>query len=214
MQHRFNVLVRELRAALLFASTDESRFLLNGVHFEVRPNKAPILVSTDGRRLCVIETEAQQPESALIETDLILSTSFLKPFLTFANSQALTLGIEPHLPKRVLFHLPEAKTVLDHEDGAVIEGNFPNWRQTIPTGEKLPVNEIGFSGEYLADFNKAAKLLDCETPMLRMNLFDKDSTVEIHLVGKPCFYGLLMPIKSTDKPLKQPEFLTLNGHKE
>ncbi len=56
-------------AARLFASTDESRYILNGVLVEVRGSDA-LLVATDGRTMAVIcanfEEPAEGPWTALI----------------------------------------------------------------------------------------------------------------------------------------------------
>lgn len=53
----------ELLAALIFSSDDETRFVLNGVCVEVSPRSLkPTLITTDGRRLAVIESQAEQSE--------------------------------------------------------------------------------------------------------------------------------------------------------
>ena len=82
----FRVQVDELRAMLLFASQDDTRFMLNGIHVEVINGK-PILAATDGRRLAVIESVSDQSEQpAEVDFELTLSASFVKPLCAFAKS--------------------------------------------------------------------------------------------------------------------------------
>ena len=57
---KFFVRVCEIKAALLFASQDESRYVLNGVNIRTRGNLPPVLVATDGCRFCCIESQADQ----------------------------------------------------------------------------------------------------------------------------------------------------------
>jgi len=205
---KFHVLVNEFKAAVLFSSTDESRFVLNSVHFVARPNRQPIMVSTDGRRLAVIETQADNKESNIFdEVAFTVSADFLKPLCAFAGKHSLTLTLEPHLPDRIIFVMPSL--AVDSEKGAIVDcnGGFPNWEQVLPQGEKESVNEIGFNAELMADFAKAAKLLCAESPGLRVNLFSEDSAMEIKIAGKPNFYGVLMPTRSIEAEKWQPEFL-------
>src|SRR6476659_5394294 len=52
-------------------STDETRYVLNGILFSFKDNKLT-LVATDGRRLALVELEVEFPSSQ--ETEIIVST--------------------------------------------------------------------------------------------------------------------------------------------
>jgi hypothetical protein len=203
---RFNVLVGELSAAMLFASEDESRFVLCSVHVRSRGAMPPVITATDGRRLCIIESAAdQEMTDGSFRGEVILSAGFLKPFCAFSKSQAGTLAIELHPPKRAIFHLALGKIVLDCEEGAVIEGVYPNTNQVIPTGDKVPVSQLGLNPQYVTDFAKAAKFLG-KSSVLQMNMFAEDKAIEVRMEGLPNFYGIIMPCK-TDMASSQPEFI-------
>src|SRR5438132_10848852 len=60
-----------LRKTSYAISTDETRYVLNGVLFSFKENKL-ILVATDGRRLAMVDIELEFPRSH--ETDLIIPT--------------------------------------------------------------------------------------------------------------------------------------------
>lgn len=205
----------ELLAAMLFTSADESRLVLSGVLIEAKPNSKPIVIATDGKRLVVIETSAEQSSEELFahEHSLLMRADFLKaitalskafggktyPWICFENSQG---------SKRVQVSLVGPKVFLESEDGALIEGNYPNWKQIIPpdSAKREPVSALGLNAEYVGDFAKAGKILELETPVLQMRLTGADSVCEVRLCGCPHFYGLIMPCHTEDAEF-QPEFL-------
>lgn len=210
---RFSVLVSEIKAAMIFASNDDARYVLTGVHFEGRKKKPPVIVTTDGRRLVVIETEALQEEGARFAgVDFTVRADFLKPLIAFARTQAATLTIEPHLPERVVFEMREAHCVVDVEKGALVEGNFPDWRKVVPSGEKQRVEQLGLNAKFVGDFAAAARALGSEQPCIQMNIFSKDAAVEVNIAGKPNFYGVIMPTRHEEKEEWQPEFLGMEAY--
>lgn len=208
MKNTLHVRIDELMAAMLFSSTDESRYVLNGVHIECKPGAKPILVSTDGRRLSVIETDSSQPEDCPpFEASFVLRTDILKPLCAFAKK--ITLGeiaIELHLPKRVIVHFLGGNSVLDCEDGALVEGDFPKWRACLPVGEKQPVPQVCINAEFIGDFAKASKILGCDAPLLHVHLFTANSAIEVRLANKANFYGIVMPANGEATEF-QPEFV-------
>lgn len=205
---------QELLTALLFASTDESRYVLNGVCLSARRNK-PILVSTDGRRLCVIETTAEQPvESDGDDREIVLRGEFIRAIA--ALSKAVGGKLFPWIEiqnkpgsQRVQVSIVGGKCFLESEEGALIDSDFPNWRQVVPSkrAPREPVSEIGLNTEYVGDYAKAAKILECETPIVQMALVGKESAIEVKLIGRPNFYGLVMQCKLQEGTEYQPEFL-------
>jgi hypothetical protein len=211
LRRNFIVLADELKAAMLFASTDdETRFVLNSLHIEVRVGKAPILVATDGRRLACIESVAEQGDMpAEVDFELTIGSHFLKPLCAFSKSQSAEISFEFHPSERIVANFAGGKCFVDCEEGAVIQQAYPNWRQVLPVGEKTQVPHIGVNAEYVGDFAKAAKLLGCESPIISVNLIGTGAAMEVRIEARPQFYGVLMPARVQEKGEWQPEFIGL-----
>jgi DNA polymerase III sliding clamp (beta) subunit (PCNA family) len=209
MNQKIVVKTREIRAVLPFVSTDDSRFVLNGICFEARKGKPALLIATDGRRLAVIESEG---EPCTEDFEVILKTDYLKPLCAFAK-QFGTFGelieFDYHPSKRIIATTYGDKCVIDSHDGSVVEGKYPAWRQVAPSGEKEPVNHIGVNAELLADFVKSAKALECDSPCLQIHMFTATAAMEVHISERPNFYAVIMPMKIQEEPKWQPEFLGL-----
>ena len=115
-----------LRKTSYAISTDETRYVLNGVLFIFKDNKLT-LVATDGRRLAMVEIELEFPRSH--EVDLIVPTKAvteLQRLLTDDGEIKVNMG-----SGQIAFDLN--KTLLVSK---LIEGNYPNYRQVIPSEAK------------------------------------------------------------------------------
>src|SRR6266536_2076727 len=111
-----------LRKTSYAISTDETRYVLNGVLFSFKDNKLT-LVATDGRRLAMGEIELEFPRSH--EADLIIPTKAvteLQRLLADDGEIKVSMG-----SGQIAFDLN--KTLLVSK---LIEGNYPNYRQVIP----------------------------------------------------------------------------------
>jgi len=111
-----------LRKTSYAISTDETRYVLNGVLFSFKDNKLT-LVATDGRRLAMAEIELEFPRSH--ETDLIIPTKAVtesQRLLTDDGDVKVSMG-----SGQIAFDLN--KTLLVSK---LIEGNYPNYKQVIP----------------------------------------------------------------------------------
>jgi DNA polymerase-3 subunit beta len=115
-----------LRKTSYAISTDETRYVLNGVLFSFKDNKLT-LVATDGRRLAMVEIELEFPRSH--EADLIIPTKAvteLQRLLSDDGEIKVSMG-----SGQIAFDLN--KTLLVSK---LIEGNYPNYRQVIPSEAK------------------------------------------------------------------------------
>ncbi|PYL35846.1 MAG: DNA polymerase III subunit beta, partial [Verrucomicrobia bacterium] len=115
-----------LRKTSYAISTDETRYVLNGVLFSFKDNKLT-LVATDGRRLAMGEIELEFPRSH--EADLIIPTKAvteLQRLLADDGEIKVSMG-----SGQIAFDLN--KTLLVSK---LIEGNYPNYRQVIPSEAK------------------------------------------------------------------------------
>lgn len=126
----FSIRQKDLRDGLkktaYAISTDETRYVLNGVLCSFRDNKLT-LVATDGRRLALVDIELEFPRSH--ETDIIIPTkavSELQRLLTEDGELKLSIG-ENQVAMEVNGTLLVSK---------LIEGNYPNYRQVIPAEAK------------------------------------------------------------------------------
>jgi DNA polymerase-3 subunit beta len=135
-------------------STDESRYVLNGIFFSLKDHKLT-MVATDGRRLALVEEEADVAEKSAGEfiipakavnelNRLLLESGDLE--IKFTDNQA-------------------AFTLKDEKGGSVlivtklIEGNYPNYRQVIPSETK---ERVTFAREELLHALKRAEIMTSE----------------------------------------------------
>jgi len=207
---------QELLTALLFASKDDSRFTLCSVCIEVNPrSNKPNIITTDGRRLAVIQSQAEQPEDFNNDEagQMLLTSEFVKAIC--ALSKALGGKLFPWIQltntkgsSQVFVELVGGDCSLNTASGALVEGAFPNWRAVVPSKklERTQISDLGINAEFVGDFAKAAKIFDLN-PVIQINLIAKESALEVKLSGASYFYGLIMPCKPNEDENYQPEFL-------
>jgi DNA polymerase-3 subunit beta len=107
-------------------STDETRYVLNGILFTFKDNKLT-LVATDGRRLALVDIELEFPRSH--EVDVIVpskAVTELGRLLKDDGDVKLTVG-----ENQISFEINGTLLV-----SKLIEGNYPNYRQVIPAETK------------------------------------------------------------------------------
>lgn len=178
--------------AMPFISTDETRYVLQGVHIQADGH----LVATDGRRLA----HAPTPHTTLPES-IIVPTRFIQPLAAITQHQNFTgenggNGVQkqqssespcsPLPPVQIPVWLngkapcPEipngqcATMLLTQTAGCyirlkIIDGNYPNWRQVIPMDFNTLVT---FHAGFMDDF----------TTLLRTSTRAKDTKVKITLL--------------------------------
>jgi len=151
-----------LRKTSYAISTDETRYVLNGVLFSFKDNKLT-LVATDGRRLAMAEIELEFPRSH--ETDLIIPTKAvteLQRLLTDDGDVKVSMG-----SGQIAFDLN--KTLLVSK---LIEGNYPNYRQVIPGEAK---ERIKLEREmFLNSLRRVALLASDKSHSIKLN-FSKNN---------------------------------------
>ena len=107
-------------------SVDETRYVLNGILFSFKDNKLT-LVATDGRRLALVDLEVEFPSSQ--ETEIIVSTKAVTEIQRLLREEGevkLSIG-----ENQIAFELNRTLLV-----SKLIEGNYPNYRQVIPSEAK------------------------------------------------------------------------------
>tara|TARA_Y100001934_G_C12361009_1_gene780738 strand:- start:22 stop:1125 length:1104 start_codon:yes stop_codon:yes gene_type:complete len=123
-----------LRKVSYAISTDESRFVLNGVYFKLEGEKA-ILVATDGRRLALVEEEIEGgatgefivPSKAIGELGRLLGSNGEVAIRLGETQAEFTLTQEGVEPIKLFSKL--------------VEGSYPNYKQVIPkeSKERIPL---------------------------------------------------------------------------
>jgi DNA polymerase-3 subunit beta len=107
-------------------STDETRYVLNGILFSFKENKLT-LVATDGRRLALVDLEVEFPRSQ--EVDIIVPTKAVTELGRLLGDEGdVKLSVEEN---QIAFQIGD--TLLASK---LIEGNYPNYRQVIPAEAK------------------------------------------------------------------------------
>jgi DNA polymerase-3 subunit beta len=126
----FKIAQKELRDALkktsYAISTDETRYVLNGIFFSFKENKLT-MVATDGRRLALVDIELEFPRSQ--EVEMIVPTKCvteLQRLLGDEGELRMTVG-----ENQIAFEMDGTLLV-----SKLIEGNYPNYRQVIPAEAK------------------------------------------------------------------------------
>src|SRR5438093_8656665 len=129
--------VRGMMKKTSFAiSTDESRYVLNGIYLSLKDHKMT-MVATDGRRLALVDEEVDVsetsqgefivPAKAVNELNRLLQDKG-ELFITYTDNQAA-------------FNLKDDKGSSIRLITKLIEGSYPNYRQVIPneTKERVPL---------------------------------------------------------------------------
>jgi DNA polymerase-3 subunit beta len=121
-----------LRSVAYAQSSDETRYILNGVYFNFKDGKLS-LVATDGRRLALVAKEMEVPAAS--------AGAIILPAKTVGElTRLLALGGKVKInfnDRRAAFQIATDKDtsgLVDHVYlySKVVEGNYPNYQQVIP----------------------------------------------------------------------------------
>lgn len=121
-----------LKSVAYAQSTDETRYILNGVYFNFKEGKLS-LVATDGRRLALVSKEMEVPPAS--------AGAIILPAKTVSElARLLDKGAKVKInfnDRRAAFQIATDKDtsgLIDHVYlySKVVEGNYPNYQQVIP----------------------------------------------------------------------------------
>ncbi len=187
---KYQIEYRALKALALLASKDATRYVLNGVAIESRDREV-FVVAVDGRRLGVMRYLATEDGTPNEET-LIIPHDLIKRIPKPIISDCVT--VESNC----------ARITITSDDSNItgngIVGNFPSWRQVIPTKGTHAPKRIDFNPELLKDFFAIAKIITKNDPAVTM---EQATTQEneasgpfiIRVPKNPDFLGVLMPLR-------------------
>ncbi len=112
-----------LKKTAYAASTDETRYVLNGVLLSFKDSKLT-MVATDGRRLAFVESEVEFPEEE--EADLILPSKAVNELQHVLGEDGdLRISVKDG---QIIFEFGCTMVA-----SKLIEGTYPNFRQVIPS---------------------------------------------------------------------------------
>ena len=208
-----------LRRTSFAVSTDETRYVLNGIFFSLKDHKFT-LVATDGRRLALAEEEVDIPPES--QAEFIVPTKAINEMnrlmqptgqieLTFTDNQvAVTLSDDKGFSVLVISKL--------------VEGSYPNFRQVIPNAstERVTLVREEFlqalrraeimtsekSNSVKLSFSKNSLAITANTPEVgeaRENLAVNYKGVDLAIAFNPTY--LMDPLKALDN---DEVFLELN----
>ena len=143
-----------LKAALLFASDEETRYYLKGVHLLRRADHLRI-TATDGHRLfCAMQTLDEPGD----DFNIILPRDGLKKALTGLHRNTQFLGLDLEWQSTITLN-PVKRATLNDVGMAPIDGTFPDISRVVPDANAVSGEVAAFNPLYLADIGKAAKIL-------------------------------------------------------
>src|SRR5882757_4007224 len=148
-------------------STDESRYVLNGIFISLKEHKMT-MVATDGRRLALVDEEVDLseksqgefivPAKAVTELNRLLTDKGDVEIRYAGNQAAFTLKDEKGFSILIITKL--------------IEGNYPNYRQVIPAEAK---ERVALSREEFMHALKRAEIMTSEKQNSVKLTFGKNS---------------------------------------
>ena len=150
-QENIRAMIRKTSFAV---STDESRYVLNGIFISLKEGKMTF-VATDGRRLALVDEEVDISEKSAGE--------FIVPAKAVNELNRL---LQDKGDVELKFGENQASFALKNETGfsvllitKLIEGNYPNYRQVIPGEAK---ERIGVGREELVQALRRAEIMTSE----------------------------------------------------
>jgi DNA polymerase-3 subunit beta len=150
-QENIRAMIRKTSFAV---STDESRYVLNGIFVSLKEGKMT-LVATDGRRLALVDEEVEISEKSAGE--------FIVPAKAINELNRL---LQDKGDVELRFGENQASFALKNENGfsvllitKLIEGNYPNYRQVIPGEAK---ERIAIGREELVQALRRAEIMTSE----------------------------------------------------
>jgi DNA polymerase III subunit beta len=144
-------------------STDESRYVLNGIFISLKEHKMT-MVATDGRRLALVDEEVDIPAES--QGEFIIPTKAvneLSRLLQDTGEIEIKLG-----ENQVAFTLKDEKNFSILIISKLVEGNYPNYRQVIPseTKERIALPRE----EFLAALRRAQIMTSDKANSVRISL--------------------------------------------
>ncbi len=156
-----------LKKTSFAVSTDESRYVLNGIFISLKDHKMT-LVATDGRRLALVDEEVELPEKGGGEFIVpAKAVNELNRLLADKGDVEMKFG-----ENQASFSLKDEKGFSVLLITKLIEGNYPNYRQVIPGEAK---ERVALGREELLQALRRAEIMTSEKANSVKMTFGKNS---------------------------------------
>jgi len=190
----FTINLRALKSVAITASTEETRYYLNGVCL-VHSAAGLIMVATDGHRMSVVKQDWTDTVPETPFAQVIVPLAFIKKIKLARGIDhgELTLGEGGSIT---------IKYVGETMGTNAVDGSFPDFRRIIPSKPHSNV-PAQFNASYIEDFAASGRMLS--------NAKDARQPVISHDDGNPALvnwyfgegqgleaFGVLMPIRVKD----------------
>ena len=146
-------------------SNDETRYVLNGALVIIK-NKELKIISTDGRRLAVIQKPVAVNKS--INLEAIIPTKALHEINRNMQEGEEVSIVE--LGTQIVFHVHETTII-----SRLIEGHFPNYEQVVPKEEKIIV-KIN-RNRILATIKRVSLLTSLESQAIKVDVLKNNKMI-------------------------------------
>jgi hypothetical protein len=192
------------KALCRIAAKDDTRYYLLGVALDFSTPGRCHAVSTDGRRMLVVNAECDREtlEAAKGRT-FIVPRELLERVKSFArNVPGVLVKIEPTADD------VNTGTATVYGDAttssALVDGRFPEWQRLVPDTVSGERGDYNF--EYVGEFYKIADLLNCRFPTLIGNGPDRSAIISFGKSGGNVF-AVLMPMRADADTYEYPQWL-------
>jgi hypothetical protein len=209
MTSEFKFKVRELQAAALFASTEDNRAALQGVHVDVKRNRV-LFVATDGRHVVFIKSVCNATDKT-VTAKLTIPLSYIaqlplddegtgnaSEWIASYDSESLQLRIASGDSR-------EFSTACEPAE------YFPKWRQVVPKEKQSSVGTFfGIDLCVFEKFSAAARILEPNKPpfaQIAHNSEFSGRACEIRLTHYPNLFGLASKVTSPSDLPGRPDWL-------
>lgn len=168
-----------LKAALVCASNEESRYYLRGVHLATSGH----MVTTDGHRLFCAKL-AEAPSA-----DVIIPLDSVKAALKLAPKKAATIEMNGNTIGGVTF--------------TPVDGTFPNWKAVIPPLDGYPpgkpehMTPAHFNPDYIYDLGQMARALGSKTGVsYKIHAWHNENPHGVTFHGRADCFAVIMPMRN------------------
>ena len=185
-----------LKAALFCASSEETRYYLNGVHLSTSGH----MVTTDGHRMFVARLN-DKPAA-----DVIIPLADVQAALKLAEAVPADVIIPLDTVKAALKLAPKKAAVIELNGNTLggvvftpVDGTFPEWRRVLPaaegyqSGTNTPAH---FNPDYIYDLGQMARALGSKTgTAFRIHAWGCENPHGVTFSGREDCFAVIMPMR-------------------
>jgi DNA polymerase-3 subunit beta len=184
MTYTFQIDLNVLKAVSTAMSNEETRYYLNGIHFTATKAGKLAIEATDGHRAMRAYIGHEVPEGfAAIVPDSLVKALVKLP----KKVEAVIIEIDVEAQKAKAF--ASNGTI----EQSLVGGTFPETSRIFPS--KTNGKAARFNGKYVADIDKAGKLLNAD-PIFH---FNGEAVNAVRFQGRRDIICAIMPINNHQK---------------